>query len=41
MFSNKANFPATESRDTFLFSRADLLNRTDPGEAVRNVEYML
>ena len=55
MFLNKANFPATESRDTTmirprlrhekhrssLFSRVDLLNRTDADEAVRNVEYML
>ena len=30
-----------EKRRSFLFSRLDLLNRTDPGEAVRNVEYML
>jgi hypothetical protein len=26
---------------SLLFSRLDLLNMTDPGEAVRNVEYML
>jgi hypothetical protein len=30
-----------EKHRFFLFSRLDLLNRTDPGEAVRNVEYML
>jgi hypothetical protein len=30
-----------EKQRSFLFKRADLLNRTDPGEAVRNVEYML
>ncbi len=30
-----------EKHRSFLFSRVDLLNRTDPGEAVRNVEYML
>ena len=30
-----------EKQRSFLFSRVDLLNRTDPGEAVRNVEYML
>jgi hypothetical protein len=30
-----------EKHGSFLFSRLDLLNRTDPGEAVRNVEYML
>ena len=30
-----------EKQRSFLFSRLDLLNRTDPGEAVRNVEYML
>jgi hypothetical protein len=30
-----------EKHRSFLFSRLDLLNRTDPGEAVRNVEYML
>ena len=29
-----------EKHRSFLFSRVDLLNRTDPGEAVRNVEYM-
>ncbi len=28
-------------RDTFLFNRLDLVNRTDPDETVRNVEYML
>ena len=30
-----------EKQRSFLFSRLDLLNRTDTGEAVRNVEYML
>ena len=30
-----------EKHRSFLFSRIDLLNRTDPGEAVRDVEYML
>jgi hypothetical protein len=30
-----------EKQRSFLFSRVDLLNRTDPGEVVRNVEYML
>ena len=30
-----------EKQRSFLFSRVDLLNRTDPGEAVRNDEYML
>jgi len=31
-----------EKHRSFLFSRVDLLNRTDPGETVRNVEsYML
>ncbi len=30
-----------ENQRSFVFSRLDLLNRTDPGEAVRNVEYML
>ena len=30
-----------EKERSFLFSRLDLLNRTDPGEAVRNVEYMM
>jgi hypothetical protein len=30
-----------EKQRAFVFSRLDLLNRTDPGEAVRNVEYML
>ena len=30
-----------EKQISFLFSRIDLLNRTDPGEAVRNVEYKL
>ncbi len=30
-----------EKQRSFLFSRLDLLNRTDPDEAVRNVEYML
>jgi len=30
-----------EKQRSFLFSRVDLLNRTDPDEAVRNVEYML
>jgi len=30
-----------EKHRSFLFSRLELLNRTDPDEAVRNVEYML
>ncbi len=30
-----------EKQRSFLFTRLDLVNRTDPGEAVRNVEYML
>ncbi len=30
-----------EKHRSFLFSRLDLVKRTDPGEAVRNVEYML
>jgi hypothetical protein len=30
-----------EKYRSFLFIRVDLLNTTDPGEAVRNVEYML
>jgi hypothetical protein len=30
-----------EQERSFLFSKVDLLNRTDPGEAVRNVEYMM
>ena len=30
-----------ENHRSFLFSRLDLLNGTDPGEAVRNVGYML
>jgi hypothetical protein len=30
-----------EKHRSFLFSRLDLLNRTNPGEVVRNVEYML
>ena len=30
-----------EKYRSFLFSRVDLLNRTDPDEAVRNVEYIL
>ena len=30
-----------EKHRSFLFSRVDLLNRTDPDETVRNVEYML
>ncbi len=30
-----------EKHRSFLFSRLDLLNRTDPGEEVRNVEYIL
>jgi hypothetical protein len=30
-----------EKQRSFLFNRLDLLNRTDPGEAVRNDEYML
>jgi hypothetical protein len=32
---------AREAEILSFFSRVDLLNRTDPGEAVRNVEYML
>jgi hypothetical protein len=30
-----------EKKRSFLFSRLDLLKRTDPGEAVRNVEYAI
>ena len=30
-----------EKHRSFLFSRLDLLNRTDPVETVRNVEYMM
>ncbi len=30
-----------EKHRSFLFSRLDLLKRTDPDEAVRNVEYIL
>ena len=30
-----------EKHRSFLFSRLDLLNRTDPDETVRNVEYMM
>ena len=30
-----------EKHRSFLFSRFDLLNRTDPGEEIRKVEYML
>jgi hypothetical protein len=30
-----------EKQRSFLFSRLDLLNRTDPDEEVRNVEYIL
>ncbi len=30
-----------EKHRSFLFIRVDLLNRTDRGEAVTNVEYML
>jgi hypothetical protein len=30
-----------EKQRSFVFSRLDLLNRTDPGEEVRNVEYMM
>jgi hypothetical protein len=30
-----------EKHRSFLFSRSDLPKRTDPGEAVSNVEYML
>ncbi len=30
-----------EKYRSFLFSRLDLLNRTDPGEEVGNVEYLL
>ncbi len=30
-----------EKQRSFLFTRVDLLNRTDPSEAVRNVEYMM
>ena len=30
-----------EKHRFFLFSRLDLVNRTDPDEAVRNVEYMM
>ena len=30
-----------EKQRCFLFSRIDLINRTDPDEVVRNVEYMM
>ena len=30
-----------ENHRSFLFSRLDQVNRTDPGETVRNVEYMM
>ncbi len=30
-----------EQYRSILFSRLDLLKRTDPGETVRNVEYIL
>ena len=30
-----------EKHRSFLFSGLDLRNRTDPGEAVRNVQYMM
>ena len=30
-----------ENRRSFLFSRLDQVNRTDPEEVVRNVEYMM
>ncbi len=40
-FSYEGNEQRHEKQRSFLFSRVDLLNRTDPGEAVRNVEYML
>jgi hypothetical protein len=30
-----------EKQRSFLFNRVDLLNRTDPDEVVRNVEYMM
>jgi hypothetical protein len=30
-----------EKHRSFVFSGLDLRNRTDPGEAVTNVEYML
>jgi hypothetical protein len=30
-----------EKHRSFLFTRLDLRNRADPGEAIRNVEYML
>jgi len=30
-----------EKHRSFLFNRVDLLNRTDPVEALRNVEYIL
>ena len=30
-----------EKPRSFLFGRLDLVKRTDPGEEVRNVEYML
>jgi hypothetical protein len=30
-----------EKEISFLFNRLDLVNRTDPGEEVRNVEYIL
>jgi hypothetical protein len=35
------DFLRHEKHRSFFFSRLDLLNRTDPGEAVRNVEYMM
>jgi hypothetical protein len=30
-----------EKDRSFLFCRLDLLSRTDPGESIRNVEYMM
>ncbi len=33
--------PRHEKHRSFLFSRLDLLNRTDPDETVKNFEYIL
>ncbi len=30
-----------EKERSFLFNRLDLLNKTDPDEEVRNIEYMM
>ena len=37
----RPTYPEAREARSFLFSRVDLLNRTDPAEAVRNVEYMM